>query len=71
MPFTFLLALGAVSMVILFCVDVDKSRKECRRYLEAEAVRVYGLGSSELLVVGRPEDVDGVVPVTYGADKQQ
>ena len=41
MPFTFLLALGVFAVAILFCVDVDKSRVECRRYLEEEAVRVY------------------------------
>jgi hypothetical protein len=45
MPFTFLLGLGAVAMCILWAVDVDKSRVECRKYLEDEAVRVYKLGS--------------------------
>lgn len=43
MPFTFLLALGIFSVAILWCVDVDKSRKECRAYLDEEAVRVYGI----------------------------
>jgi hypothetical protein len=43
MPFTFLLGLGVFSVAILYCVDVEKSRKECRAYLEAEAVRVYGI----------------------------
>lgn len=45
MPFTFLLALGFVAMGILFAVDVDKSRKECRKYLEDEAVRIYKLSA--------------------------
>ena len=54
MPFVFLLALGVFSVVILWCVNVDKSRVECRRYLEEEAVRVY-----ELQVASR-SDVGGV-----------
>lgn len=45
MPFTFLLALGALAMVILFMVNVDKSRVECRKYLDDEAVRIYKLSS--------------------------
>lgn len=65
MPFTFLLCLGTVAVGILFCVDVDKSRRECRKYLEEEAVRVYGIGSSEVLVSG--DDMDGPVAVVYGA----
>ncbi|WVR08359.1 hypothetical protein IAU60_005414 [Kwoniella sp. DSM 27419] len=66
MPFTFLLGLGAVSVGILACVNVEKSRIECRKYLEDEAVRVYGMDSSELLVVGSQSDMDGerVVPVS-------
>ncbi|KIR34151.1 hypothetical protein I352_03386 [Cryptococcus deuterogattii MMRL2647] len=52
MPFTFLLGLGVVSVGILSCVDVEKSRKECRKYLEDEAVRVYGMDSAEVIVVG-------------------
>ncbi|KAL1404821.1 hypothetical protein Q8F55_008431 [Vanrija albida] len=46
MPFTFLLALGVVSAGILVCVDVQKSHKECRQYLDDEAVRIYKLGGS-------------------------
>ncbi|KAE8539378.1 hypothetical protein D1P53_004478 [Cryptococcus gattii VGV] len=52
MPFTFLLGLGVISVGILSCVDVEKSRKECRKYLEDEAVRVYGMDSAEVIVVG-------------------
>lgn len=48
MPFTFLLGLGFVSLLILLAVDVDKSRHECRRYLEDEAVRIYKLSEREL-----------------------
>lgn len=48
MPFTFLLGLGFVSLLILLCVDVDKSRRECRRYLEEEAIRIYKLSEREL-----------------------
>jgi hypothetical protein len=65
MPFTFLLALGAFAMVILWFVDVDKSRVECRRYLEQEASRVYKLGSTELLDVGEEGEMDGPVGVVY------
>jgi hypothetical protein len=53
MPFTFLLALGTVSVGILWCVNVDKSRVECRRYLEDEAIRVYQLSLGELGVGNR------------------
>lgn len=42
MPFTFLFALGALAVIILFLVDVDKSRVECRAYLEEEVETVYG-----------------------------
>lgn len=48
MPFTFLLGLGFVALLILATVDVDKSRRECRRYLEDEAVRVYKLMEQQL-----------------------
>lgn len=58
MPFTFLLALGVFSVGILCCVNVEKSRVECRRYLEEEAVRVYGMGGMEKRV-GSGEEVDG------------
>lgn len=46
MPFTFLLALGVVSTAILVCVDVKKSHRECRQYLDDEAARIYKLGSA-------------------------
>lgn len=52
MPFTFLLGLGVISVGILSCVDVEKSRKECRKYLEDEAARVYGMDSAEVIVTG-------------------
>ncbi|OXG18093.1 hypothetical protein C367_04908 [Cryptococcus neoformans Ze90-1] len=51
MPFTFLLGLGVVSVGILACVDVEKSRKECRKYLEDEAIRVYGMDSADVIVI--------------------
>lgn len=38
-PFTFLLALGVVSLGILAFVDVDQSRIECRAFLLSEATR--------------------------------
>jgi hypothetical protein len=43
MPFTFLLGLGAFAVAILWMVDVDKSRLECRRYLDEEATKVYSM----------------------------
>lgn len=69
MPFTFLLALGTVSILILMCVNVDKSRKECRQYLEDEAFRVYGMSEAEVVIVGDARGMDGVRPVVYGAEK--
>jgi hypothetical protein len=69
MPFTFLLALGVLAVAVLACVNVEKSRHECRRYLEEEAVRVYGYSEKdtssgvETLVVGAPQDVDDMVEV--------
>lgn len=65
MPFTFLLGLGVFAVIILWFVDVGKSRIECRRYLEEEASRVYKLGSTELLDVGSDVDMDGRRPVVY------
>ena len=62
MPFTFLLALGAVSTVALVFVDVDKSRKECRMYLEDEAVRVYKLAKEQAAGVAGDGQLDGVRP---------
>lgn len=38
-PFAFLLAMGALSCVLLYLVDVDKSRKECDNFVAAEAKR--------------------------------
>lgn len=38
-------------MGILACVDVGKSRKECRKYLEDEAIRVYGMDSADVIVI--------------------
>jgi hypothetical protein len=46
MPFTFLLGLGVFAVCILFLVDVDKSRIECRKYLEAEAAKLYDIKES-------------------------
>ncbi|KAK8869448.1 hypothetical protein IAR55_000012 [Kwoniella newhampshirensis] len=69
MPFTFLLGLGCMSVCILACVNVDKSRKECRKYLEDEAMRVYGMTSAELLVVGNASEMDGGRPVVVGVEK--
>lgn len=47
MPFAFLLGLGVVATGILWLVDVDKSRVECRRYLEGESERLYGSDFSD------------------------
>jgi hypothetical protein len=47
MPFTFLLGLGVFAVCILFLVDVDKSRIECRKYLEAEAAKLYDIKESQ------------------------
>ena len=72
MAFTFLLGLGVLAVAVLACVNVEKSRHECRRYLEEEAVQVYGYvekstsSGAETLVVGAPQDVDGLVEVTLG-----
>lgn len=59
MPFTFLLALGAFAVAILWMVDVDKSRAECRAYLEEEATKVYGIdlkhASTSSGIVGQSE----------------
>lgn len=57
MPFTFLLALGFIATVILFCVDTDTSRRECRQYLDDEAARVYKLSapdSASMMSLGLP-----------------
>lgn len=52
MPFTFLLALGVFSVAILVMVDVDKSRIECRAYLDEEVKRVYEGSNSSAGTVG-------------------
>ncbi|KAF8623714.1 hypothetical protein AX17_007411 [Amanita inopinata Kibby_2008] len=39
MPFAFLFALGTVSMIFLWFVDVDKSRIECEAFVQAESDR--------------------------------
>ncbi|WWC93161.1 uncharacterized protein L201_008129 [Kwoniella dendrophila CBS 6074] len=70
MPFTFLLALGVVSVGILACVNVDKSRKECRKYLEDEAIRVYGMSSAEVLVLGNKYEMDGVRSVAVATEEK-
>jgi hypothetical protein len=48
MPFTFLLGLGAFSVGILWMVDVDKSRVECRNYLDGEATKMYSMTDSSV-----------------------
>ncbi|CAK9784681.1 unnamed protein product [Cutaneotrichosporon oleaginosum] len=48
MPFTFLLGLGVIAMGILSTVDISKSRYECRKYLEEEAVNVYMMRHGEV-----------------------
>ena len=60
MPFTFLLALGAVSMFGLFFVNVDKSRRECRLYLEDEAMRVYKIAKEDAAGLAADGDLAGV-----------
>ncbi|KAG7571295.1 hypothetical protein FFLO_00807 [Filobasidium floriforme] len=47
MPFVFLLGLGIVAVIILYFVDVEKSRVECRKYLDGEASRIYGFEPSD------------------------
>lgn len=36
MPFAFLLGLGLASTILLLLVDVGKSRRECKDYLEKD-----------------------------------
>jgi len=59
MPFTFLLALGVFAVAILFCVNVDKSRIECRAYLEEEARRVYEMPSGAITAATLPRSEEG------------
>jgi hypothetical protein len=68
MPFTFLLGLGVFAVAILFCVDVDKSRLECRAYLEEEASRVYEMPSGINAVPSAVESVEGQEPMSHHAD---
>lgn len=35
-PFIFLLAMGILSCLFLYFVDIEKSRKECAEFLDAE-----------------------------------
>ncbi|ORX41263.1 protein-vacuolar targeting-related protein [Kockovaella imperatae] len=60
MPFTFLLGLGAISTFALFFVNVDKSRRECRQYLEDEAVRVYKLAREQASAPPVEGGIDGL-----------
>ncbi|KIJ12784.1 hypothetical protein PAXINDRAFT_181474 [Paxillus involutus ATCC 200175] len=47
MPFAFLFALGTISTIFLYLVDVKKSRVECDEFVEAEANReAFGETSS-------------------------
>ena len=46
MPFTFLLGLGVFAVGILWMVDVDKSRVECRLYIQGEATKMYSMTDS-------------------------
>lgn len=64
-PFIFLLALGAISFGIIWLVDVPQSRRECRRYLEEEAKRVYGILGDEH-ATGGTHGGGGVVPIAPG-----
>jgi hypothetical protein len=71
-PFVFLLALGALAVFILYLVDVEASRRECRAYLVSEAARVYDIHGGEEIVVGlsgeRDAMMDGVVPVALAPE---
>lgn len=59
MPFTFLLALGIFAVAILWMVDVDKSRAECRAYLEDEATKVYGIDLKHTSTSGNRAQSEG------------
>lgn len=69
MPFTFLLALGVFAVIILFCVDVDKSRIECRAYLEEEARRVYEMPSGAVTASTLPGSLQGETALQHADDK--
>ncbi|KAL8291856.1 hypothetical protein RQP46_002114 [Phenoliferia psychrophenolica] len=45
--FYFLFALGIVSCGILFFINIPRSRRQCRTYLEAEASTLKGVSKSE------------------------
>jgi hypothetical protein len=70
MPFTFLLGLGVFSVGILVFVDVDKSKRECRKYLEEEAVRVYKMSEVEVLSIGDAGEMDGQRTVVVSEDEK-
>jgi hypothetical protein len=70
MPFTFLLGLGVFSVGILVFVDVDKSKRECRKYLEEEAVRVYKMSEVEVLTVGAAGEMDGQRTLVVSEDEK-
>ncbi|GFZ52277.1 hypothetical protein JCM24511_10050 [Saitozyma sp. JCM 24511] len=70
MPFTFLLGLGVFSVGILVFVDVDKSKRECRKYLEEEAVRVYKMSEVEALSIGEADEMDGQRTVVVSEDEK-
>jgi hypothetical protein len=70
MPFTFLLGLGVFSVGILVFVDVDKSKRECRKYLEEEAVRVYKMSEVEVLSIGEAGEMDGQRTVVVSEDEK-
>ncbi|KAK4688267.1 hypothetical protein P7C73_g1840, partial [Tremellales sp. Uapishka_1] len=73
MPFTFLLGLGVFAVAILFCVDVDKSRIECRQYLDDEAMRVYEIEKGSmpsLSQVTESENVEGDMILSHQQEKR-
>lgn len=68
MPFTFLLALGVLSTGILLCVNVPRSKHECRQYLEDEAIRIYKLHSLESVATDSVPAFEG--PAAAGQDRR-
>lgn len=44
--FIFLFVLGALSCIILFFIDIDRSRRQCREYLIAEENKLYNAGKN-------------------------
>ncbi|KAJ7649889.1 MFS general substrate transporter [Roridomyces roridus] len=57
MPFAFLFALGVVSTIFLYFVDVDKSRVECEAFIRAEQER-KAFEASEHFASAYTGDVD-------------